>query len=95
MNIIEAIFPMFGIFLLLFGIIIMTANQFRLMKNISKWSVVKAYCSFIPFILLYFLKFDNQVKIICRDYQKTVRLFETGLTISIIAITTLSLTKYL
>ena len=95
MNIVEVVFPVLGIFLLLCGISIMIAHQFRLMKIISKWNAVKAYTSFVPFILLYFLKFDNQVKIICRDYQNSVLLFKSGLTTALIGIAVVSWTKYL
>ena len=73
----------------------MITGQLYLLNKISKWNVIKACIGAFPFFLLLFLKFDNQVKIICRNYPLYMTYVKSGLLITIIGAVSLFLTVYL
>lgn len=74
--------PLYSIILattLIVGVIAMFVAQFYLCAQIGKYSIRKAVTSFIPFVLLYCLMFDDQVKVVCRDFPKAKKAFYCGI----------------
>lgn len=85
----------FGAVFLLIGLVITVTVQFYLLKKIGRWNPIKAYISTIPFFLLLFMKFDNQVKIICRNYPNHLIYFKVGLLITFLGFTFFLINEYL
>jgi hypothetical protein len=91
----KIIFFSIAIVFLLIGLITMITGQLYLLSKISKWNAMKAYISISPFFLLLFLKFDNQDKIICRNYPMYMSYLKSGLVITLTGAVSLLLTAYL
>ena len=73
----------------------MLTGQLYLLKKIRRWNVIKASMGIFPFFLLLFLKFDNQVKIICRNYPAYMSCLKGGMLITLTGAVSLFLTVYL
>jgi hypothetical protein len=95
MDTVKIFFLLIATVLLLFGLITMFTGQFYLLNKISKWNVIKAYIGIFPFFLFLFLKFDNQVKIICRNYPVYMSYLKGGLVITLTGAISLLLTVFL
>ncbi len=85
----------FGAVFLLIGLVITVTFQFYLLKKIGRWNAIKACLGIIPFFLLLFIKFDNQVKIICRNYPNHLIYFKIGLLITFLGFTFFLINEYL
>lgn len=79
MDTLKTITFVFGGIFFITGLAVTFAGQYHLLKNISRWNGMKACLSVIPFFLILFMKFDNQVKIICRNLPNQRVYFERGL----------------
>jgi hypothetical protein len=95
MDTLKIIFFSIAIIFLLFGLITMFTGQLYLLNRISKWNAMKAYIGIFPFFLFLFLKFDNQVKIICRNYPVYMSYLKSGFVITLTGAISLLLTVYL
>jgi hypothetical protein len=84
-----------GAVFVLTGLVITFTVQFYLLKKIGRWNSIKAYLGTIPFFLLLFIKFDNQVKIICRNYPNHLIYFKIGLLITSLGFTFFLINEYL
>lgn len=91
----ETIFFVLAIFVSLFGLVTIITVQFRLLKQIKRWNPIKAYIGIFPFFFFLFLKFDNQVKIICRNYPMYISSLKSGLVLTLTGVVSLFLTAYL
>jgi len=90
----KIVFISFAIILLLSGLLTMFAGQYYLLRKIKKWNLMKAYLCILPFLLFLFLRFDNQVKIICRNYPKHRVYFQSGLLITFLGIIVFFTSEY-
>jgi hypothetical protein len=84
-----------GGILFIIGLAVTFAGQYHLLKNISRWNGMKACVGVIPFFLLLFMKFDNQVKIICRNLPNQRIYFERGLVMACLGVALFLLTGYI
>ena len=95
MNTEKMTFSAIAVILLLTGLITMIIGQLYLLKKIHKWNVMKACMGIFPIFLFLFLKFDDQVKIICKNYPMYMSYLKSGLVITITGAVSLFLTVYL
>jgi len=95
MDILKTITFASGGILFSIGLAVTFAGQYHLLKNIRRWNGIKAYVSVIPFFLLLFMKFDNQVKIICRNLPNQRIYFERGLVMACLGGALFLLTEYI
>jgi hypothetical protein len=80
---------------LLIGLIVTFKGQLYLLKKIRRWNPIKAFVSLMPPFLLLYLKFDTQVRIICKRFPAHTTYFKTGLLIIFLGTTFLLITEYL
>jgi hypothetical protein len=95
MNVSQIIFSTLGAVFLVIGLIATFTGQLFLIYKIKEWNVIKACISIIPLLLLVYIKFDNQVQIICRNFPKHTVYFKKGLLTTSIGIGILLLAKYI
>jgi hypothetical protein len=69
----------FSVILICAGLIMTLKAQRHLIRGIRKWSGGKALVGILPLNLLLLLKFDRQVRIICRNYPVQRLRFQRGL----------------
>ena len=91
----KTLFFIIAIFVSLFGLVTIITVQFRLLKQIKKWNPIKAYIGIFPFFFFLFLKFDKQVKIVCRNYPMYISSLKSGLVLTLAGVVSLFLTAYL
>ena len=88
----KIIFVSIAMVLSLAGLITMTIGQLYLLNKIRKWNAMKAYIGIFPFFFFLFLKFDNQVKIICRNYPMHMSYLKSGFVLTLTGVFSLFLT---
>lgn len=94
MNVSQVIFSTLGALFLIMGLIATFAGQWYLIHKIKEWNFIKAYISIIPLLLLVYITFDSQVKIICRNFPKHTVYFKKGLLTTSIGIGILLFAKF-
>jgi hypothetical protein len=91
----KIIFFSIALIMSLFGLITMVTGQLYPMNKIRKWNPMEAYISLLPFFFFLFLKFDNQVKIICINYPMHTSYLKNGFVITLTGVVSLLLTVYI